>query len=337
MSDQALTQSGALGGLPMEVRYTTLLAIMFTVPFAAILALSDQLFFKASVYGFMNAQPKEIAYWAAILSMPHIVASLVTFADKEYIQHYRKPLTHGLLISLGLGFGLPFIFGPMGTLFVMAFYTMYHNLMQQYGITLMMLRQPPNNDFIIWKWLTIVPAGLTYLVLLGGDNPVIAEYQDLAVYVLGACLFIAAFFGFRFAQEVMKKPNSKTALTYFIFTGIELYVCFFLIISGYVLLATLVPRIVHDLTAFWIYMVHDQNRNADKVRNPVYALPKKIGIPPVLLCVPISLAISYFLIFSRENLYALSMVVIALNFMHYYMESYMWKRGTPHRQYVPFA
>ncbi len=339
--------SGAHEGLPLRVRNVTLLAILATTPIAALVAIIDSAFLDGTVRQAMMMDPREIAYWTAVLTVPHIIASLVTFIDREYVAHYRRPLIKGAIIALLLGFGLPFspmlvglppTFGPAFVLIAMAFYTMYHNLMQQYGISLMMLRQPPTRDFQFWRWLTIVPAGLAYTVLMASFIPIVQENWDLLVAIIGVALAVATLFGVRFVGTILRNPaHTRIGLIYFLTNMAMLYVCFGLIVAGYGFLATLVPRIIHDLTAFWIYMVHDQNRNAQTVRNPVYLLPKKLGIPPVLLCMPLAIGISYVLMDVLGNLYLVSLFVTALNFMHYYMEGHMWKRGTPHRQHVPFV
>lgn len=334
----ATLDSGALPELPLKVRNKTLLAILMLIPLFGGTALVDMLFLDGAVHNWMMMDPGEIAYWAAVLTVPHIVASLVTFADRDYVRAYKPHLIKGGIIATALGFGVPLLLGPMGILLVMAFYTMYHNLMQQYGISLMMCRQPATTDYQFWRWLTIIPAGVAYTALMASMHPwVNAHWADI-VLVIGGLLAVATLFGVRLVMTVFKNPqHTKIGLIYLLMNMSMLYVCFGLIATGYGFMATLLPRLTHDLTAFWIYMVHDQNRNADKVRNPVYFLPKKIGIPPALVCAPLAIGITYVLMNVSQNLYMVSLFVTSLNFMHYYMETYMWKRGTLHRTYVPFV
>lgn len=337
MTTEAALSSNSPGFTPLPVRNKLLFAILSVIPIAASIGIIDTFFLNHTIRNWMISDPRQIAYWTAVLTVPHIIASLVTFADKEYLRHYRKTLTKGSLISLALGFGVPILLGPPGILIAMAFYTMYHNLMQQYGISLMMARQTPTFDFQVWKWLTVIPGGVAYTVLIA-PNMGIGYDTDTAIMGCGIALFIATIFGFRFVRTILKNPNhTKIGLYYFISNMAMLYVGFGLILAGYGFLATLVPRVIHDLTAFTIYMVHDRNRNALTVHNPVYALPKKLGISPLVLCVPLSIAISYFFMNVLGNLFLVSLFVVSLNFMHYYMEGHMWKRGTPHRQHVPFV
>ncbi len=334
----ATTASGAQANLPMQVRNTTLLGILVLVPAFALTAVIDALFLNHAIRDWMLSDPRQIAYWAAILTVPHIVASLVTFADRDYLAQYKPRLIKGGTIALLLGFGVPFALGPVGVLLVIAFYTMYHNLMQQYGLSLMMCRQPPTLDYHLWRWFTIIPAGVAYTALMASGEDVVISHWDTIMKILAGFLLFATIFGIRLVWTVIKNPqHTRVGLVYLLSNMAILYVCFGLIVTGYGFMATLLPRLTHDLTAFLVYMVHDQNRNAQTVHNPLYALPRKIGLPPALMCAPLALGISYVLFKAANQMFLLSLFITSLNYMHYYMETYMWKRGTLHRQYVPFT
>lgn len=332
----ATTSSGAIPGLPLEVRYSTLLWIMMIVPLGALIGLFDYFVLDGYVKEATTIPHEIFIYAISIVALPHIIASMATLADREYIQHYRTPLIRGALLAFTLGMVMPLVIGYNITWVLMSLYTVWHAVAQQYGITLMMLKQRPNLDYEIWKWATILPGTFGFVMILGPQDLMTPQIREIGLMFYFACIFIAGFFGYRFCREVMKKPNTKIAVIYFALVGIGLYVCFCLLYFGYTLIALLVPRLIHDFTAFWIYMVHDQNRNADKVRNPIYIFPMKIGITPVMIVFPLSMVVSLALLYCRENMYFFTLIIMFLNFMHYYMESYMWKRGTPHRQYTPF-
>ena len=48
--------------------------------------------------------------------------------------------------------------------------------------------------------------------------------------------------------------------------------------EGYLFLAILGPRLVHDVTAFTFYIVHDMNRHGADPRNHLYRLASKLGL-----------------------------------------------------------
>lgn len=324
--------------LPMEVRYKTLLGILLIVPLFVAIAAADYFFFGKEILHFTATIPRPyILYAMALIALPHIVASLITFADKEYLSYYKQPLLRGVVTAGILGIGAPLLLGTMATWIIMAFYTMYHTLAQQFGISLMMMGKAPTKDFTIYKWLLLLPSSFAYLILLEAESPLPIFIEQAGYVLLIACPLLALFFGARFYLGALKGPHEKIGLIYFIGTGVTLYASLFLLLSGYILLAILIPRLIHDFTAFYIYMVHDQNRNDAKMRNPVYALPAKIGIPPAWLCAPIAIGLSCTLLYWREDFNIVTMIVSMAIFMHYYIEGIMWKRGTPHRQHTPFV
>jgi hypothetical protein len=338
MTDEPIAASGDLINPRLQVRYKTLLGILLIVPLFTVIAVTDYFLLGKTILNFSNEVPRNYILFAmALIALPHIVASLITFADKEYLSYYRRPLFRGVIIAGALGIGAPFLFGIVATWVIMAFYTMYHTLAQQFGISLMMLGRTANRDFTIYKWLLLLPSSFAYLLLLEADSSLPQSIEQMGFILLIACPIAAAFFGIRFYLDALKTADNKIGLFYFIGTAATLYISLILLLSGYILLAILIPRLIHDFTAFWIYMVHDQNRNAGNIRNPIYYLPRKVGIPPVLFCAPIAISLSLILLYWRQDFYVLTMFVSILIFMHYYIEGIMWKRGTPHRQHVPFV
>ena len=350
--------SGALPNLPYKVKATTLLIMMLTVPAGILVALADNYLFHDGMRLYAENHPIKVAWWIALLSTPHIVASFFTFADRDYIRHYAPQLTKGIIISVILGICLPLGFGYLlrpdnmqdidfsylatfdghATLVAAAFYTTYHNLQQQYGISLMLMQEKPTLLHHLWKWITIIPASLLFVGMLLFHE--INQWNDAwPRFVLVAAInwIPGGIVAFLIITRYLKKPGySKIGLAYFCANALMLLVSFGLVLKGYVLIAMLMPRVIHDLTAYWIYMVHDENRNADTLRNPVYALPAKIGIGPAWLCVPLSFVLAYLMLEIAEGFHLFNFLIIVLNFLHYYIEGYIWKRGTPHRSYVPF-
>ena len=348
--------SGALPNLPLQVKARTLLIMMASVPLCILASLIDTYVFNGAVRHYSLDHPLKVVWWIAVLSTPHIIASLVTFADREYIVHYRRPLTKAVIIGCILGIGLPLgagylllppdlpetfanimSFGGSVSLVAAAAYTTYHNLQQQYGISLMLMREKPLFIYHLWKWITIIPAGL---IFIGMNFLHLGESYDIwprCMAVAAVNLFIAAFIAAYIIYAYMKKPGySRMGLAYFCANGAMIASCFFLAMNGYILFAMLTPRLVHDLTAYWIYMVHDDNRNTDRMRNPFYAGFKKIGIRPAIVCIPLSFLLGFVLLRISQSAFIVGFFVVMLNYIHYYIEGIIWKRGTPHRQHVPF-
>jgi hypothetical protein len=112
---------------------------------------------------------------------------------------------------------------------------------------------------------------------------------------------------------------------------------YFFLITGYPLFAFLLPRVIHDLSAFTIYIAHDKNRNEGSAPpNLVYKITSLIKIPTPLACVMLSFIFSY-LIHMPENAVTVARLITSVTFFHYYIERVIWKRDGLHRKYVKFA
>lgn len=330
--------SDVLPNLPMQVRYKTLLWILAAAPIGGLIAAIDQLFLGGSVRQAMDIPIEDILAITAILTFPHIIASLVGFADPAYTSFYKKPLIKGIAISLGIAVGCKlFLDGPF-ILFVVAFYSIYHNIMQQFGIAAMMLRRKQTLSYTLMKWALIIPSGLAFAVVMLSFIPEVVEFREPFMSVVAIFLVAATFLAIRYYLQIRKEPDlPKIGVQYFIGNIVWMYISYFLIAGGYGLMAIILSRVIHDCTAYWIYMIHDQNRNGTKNHNYLYALPVKLGIKPFWLVVPVAAVISTLILGIYDHIDTMAVIISAFNIMHYYIEGHTWKRGTLHRQHVPFV
>jgi hypothetical protein len=99
-------------------------------------------------------------------------------------------------------------------------------------------------------------------------------------------------------------------------------------------LAIFIIRFIHDCSAFLFYITHDVNRNKVTRHNYIFRLLRANGY--VLLFVTPALAIMLGLLLrtSITNQNAIYLLIIYLGVTHYYLESHMWKRESPHRQHI---
>lgn len=97
------------------------------------------------------------------------------------------------------------------------------------------------------------------------------------------------------------------------------------------LLAILLPRAVHDSTAFIIYTNHDTNRNTPVPRHFIYRATA--GLLPIwLTCILIAILWGALVTYSGQPW--VIFLVIALTLIHYITEAITWKTGSLHRQYL---
>jgi hypothetical protein len=322
----------------LQVKNKTLLKFMGFAPFAMALVLIDQLFLQGLLKDLMDIGAEHMITLMAVLTFPHIVASLLSFADREYCSYYRTPLLKGIAISLGLALFSKYLVGGHTILITIAFYSLYHNIMQQFGISTMMLRQKPTHTYVAMKWLMVIPSCLGYAVVTFPFFPGMADYRELYMQIVGISIGIATVLAGRYYFEIRKKPDIPAiGLQYFVSNVLWMVISYAMVVAGYANLAILVSRVVHDCTAYWIYTVHDNNRNAGTMHNWFYAWPQKIGLKPRQIILPVSLIVSLSLLAVEGSGDLMAIIIGALNVMHYYIEGHTWKRGTPHRKYVPFV
>jgi uncharacterized membrane protein len=120
-------------------------------------------------------------------------------------------------------------------------------------------------------------------------------------------------------------------------------------LAGYPLFAILIPRFLHDLTAFTFYVSHDRNRAIAGKRNVLYR-PFPRGKIWWLLTLPfIAVGLSAALERGADEVVngildaALGVridrpvslgVVGFLALLHYAFESFTWKRSSPYQSFV---
>jgi len=317
----------------LSVDSRLLLAFYGIVPVLMLVAAADALFFNYAIRSIFPERPEAYLWWVIVFNLPHIMASFVTYADREYLRAYKRSLSIGLLIAAGLTISLPLLFSPLVFFVVGAAYTMYHVLMQQYGISLMLLKRRPDMNFQAWKWLTIVGSSMIYAEVY---FPVLRNYLDLPYDLVGTGLIIiSAPLGLVFLWNAWRSDATRTAKWYFAGTFAMLYIACLFYHWGYLFFMFLIPRFVHDATAFTVYAVHDHNRNLVVTHNWLYRVFKPLHISPVILCLPLGIAIAWMLTVNQQSLIAAFFISI-FAFLHYYMEAYMWRREAPHRKHLAF-
>jgi hypothetical protein len=120
----------------------------------------------------------------------------------------------------------------------------------------------------------------------------------------------------------------------------------------YFFLAILAPRVIHDLTAFYIYITHDKNRVSAANHSGLYHLSRKFGVHIVWLWPAMAVVLAYFLQYQLDNsiqwaasrvwdiktpiMVALA-VVTFFDLLHYYTESFTWGKASPYRNYIKFS
>ena len=365
-----------------QVKSPLLLSLYGIIPLSFLIVLADYLFFGFQLRDkYLPNNPAALVMWAVIFNFPHIVSSMVTLADDEYIPFYKKRLTKALLIIVISVLTVNILFplalpGPAAMVTTLLFfavfatYTMYHVLSQQFGITMMLMQaKPGGRDYEIWRWLATVAATSMYAMVFVRYNLEAVNIAGYTAYQLaqglaGIFVALAVIQGFRLSRQSKRELGS-----WYMYSNLAMLIATYsFLLMGYGIFVIAIPRFVHDLTAFMIYSVHDQNRNREVQHNYVYKYLSFLKIPPLILCPILAIALANFIecgsfLFdawlgfgsvsecaiqrfytpaSAENALPQSMqlwlqIMFICGFFHYYIEGFVWKRDSIHRHSISFT
>lgn len=292
------------------------------------------MFFVAMVDSLPFARLADIPGWVFLFGLPHILSSMQTLADKRYLEYYKPKLILG---------GVIFILVPAIAFSVSASWlsrsvaildiaTMYHVVSQQCGIANAFARRPHSMLFYIWKWCAVLVGTASFLRFDGfadtGDflSQVLAQMQ--VVEPLLVCLMILA--GVKLSLSSQDAfGRYMVAMTTLIF-GLSLWI--FNFESGIALIAVVILRLQHDITAYFIYINHDHSRNSSGRHNFLYR--GATSIPAWILNPILSLIINAAILGLIFAYPILAWIVPAFSLFHYYFEGFVWKVGSPHREHI---
>ena len=249
---------------------------------------------------------------------------MFSFLDKEYLTFYRRKFLVDLPLVWG-GFLILWYFFPTLAFILFLLYTEYHVVSQQGGIALAFMKVRPRL-YQLWRVLIIGMFSLLYLILFKESSTLYLSIQTL-IAVSGIVTVLFVLVSWHFYAASLTKEGSQ----YIVAASIAVVVSFVLFFFGYPLLAIFLQRFVHDVTAFIFYIVHDYNRSLVSRTNALYLLFSPLLIPLYVLTPVVAVGIA-FLISHTFVTIALLLVFVT----HYYVESFMWKRGSLHRSYVSF-
>lgn len=292
----------------------------------------DKLFFADYVHRLLPQNITELSWYYIIFGLPHIIASFVSYANKEYIAYYKKDIIKGALISISILVCF-FLFAPGLLIYFFIGYTMYHVAWQQLGLCKKYICEHNANLFLYKVWsISGVVAATALALSVGGESLV---YIPQTLYMLLQFLGIIALSIFIFATIRMRARHEYVSTTAYI-----ILLSAIAILSHYYILGILMLRIMHDVTAYSIYSKHDslfvkKSRADNKSKNYIYSFfrinPYYIAI--FLLC--LSIAVAYLL--QKQSSSIFIAIILVLSLMHYYLEGVAWRRGTVHRNTLHFG
>ncbi len=366
---------------PKKVHTKTLLSLYAIIPVTFIFIGLDWALFDFQFRDhWLPKNPTDLVLWAIIFSFPHITSSFITLADKDYLKFYRGRLIKGLGIAgafvLTANVLAPLVLADqqlerLAIVFFLTYatYTMYHLLSQQFGLGMMMMRAPRTSLFQVWRWSSTLVAVGVYILAYGGwllGNRQITGMAMAQWIDYGIVFFLVGAIAFGLWQALY----SQTQLgKQYLYANLAMLVAIYLALKlDYLIVAIIIPRFVHDITAFVIYSVHDHNRNRQQSHNLIYRALRFIPISPLLLCIPLAILVAngiecgFYLVDSalgfdtrgisecffrkdyRTNdlnhlpasMALWAQVLFIASFFHYYLEGFVWRQDSIHRHAVNF-
>jgi hypothetical protein len=309
-----------------------LLALYAIIPVALAVVLLDVLVLGERLREMLPSRPEKVRAFTVFFMFPHIIASLLLYADARYLRRYRTRLSVGAVTTITLVFAATALAGIYPVYFVFSVLTVYHVVGQQLGIT-RSIAGVAGTTYALWKWSALAFALLVY-------GTVVAPASSLADLSLPAGS-VEAFLGGLFVGTTLlvarlaKESRSGRGRRYVYANQALLGAMGLTALAGYPFFAILMPRFVHDTTAFAFYVPHDVNRNTPIRHNWLY---RRIPWVPVALCGPL---LGVLLAFPLQEWSYDSMlgyqILICVALMHYFVESFGWKRDSEARKSIQFG
>lgn len=289
-----------------------------------VIALFDVLFFEVRLLSYLPTTSKDLFLYYILFEFPHIIASFFMFCEKEYRAAY-KDILYKKLITISI-LGILLLLVSQSTFYVvMIGYTLYHVVKQQFGIAKF---YGPAESSLLTILLTLF-VGVGSLAFISTAIPVEAN----AIHAAAALGLLGVFAFFIFGKEEKK----NIYLTFFMLSFGASAILFGL---GYTLLGLLSMRIVHDITAFIFYGVHNHNRKSAG-SNPLFTLPILHTFSPLILTILFALTFNLFyiaIVRSLTDIPTAAFILIGFYYItsiiHYFIEGRIWKKGSLARNYI---
>ena len=332
---------------PLSVSFKLILGLYSIIPLCLLIYLADVFFWNDYLKLTLPTSPTHFILFQVLFGTPHIIASAVLLtSNREYLQFFKWKLI-GMSCFIILFFGIGSLYIPNKTLYIISVcWTVYHVFKQQHGIGKGVCRLP-GWSFYWMLWLS-VSAGIFIYIGIFLKNSL--DVQELVwVKMIAATLTIGLILSSVLCQRYVKTSFGK----YFLWSNTFLIVSsFFFFIQQYYFIAILIPRVVHDATAYIFYVTHDYNKHHKMPQNILYKYARRCNLHVFLVLPLLTFTLTYLLriygddwvnlimqFFFDTSIYkAITLGLIGyLSLMHYYTEAFTWQVGSPLRRYIRFS
>ena len=347
MSAHVITAQGLADEHKLSVSFRWLLGLYSIIPLCLALHLVDGWFWQGFLKANLPSSPNHFILFQILFGTPHIIASsLLLASNTDYLKYYRRNIIV-MTAAIAIVFGVGSLFIPYKVFYVLvAGWTVYHVLKQQHGVARGVCRLP-SWAFYLLLWLSVA-AGLFVYIGIFLKNTLDVQQAGWIKQIAGALcvgLVLSALYSQRYVTTAFGK--------WFLWSNVFLVLSsFYLYLQQYYFLAILVPRLVHDATAYIFYVTHDYNRHHDHPQNFLYRYAARWHIHVFIVLPVCSFALAFVLQAYGDDLIkqltefffgvgirkAVTLGLLGyLALMHYYTESFTWKQDSPYRRYIAFS
>jgi hypothetical protein len=347
MSASSVTIHDYICEKKLAVSFCLLLSLYWIIPLSLVLQGLDHWFWQDFLKTSLPSSPHHFVLFQILFGTPHIIASnILLVTNKEYVSHFRYQI-----IIMTVAIAIAYVLGnrllPYRLLYALvAGWTVYHVLKQQYGVARGVCNLP-ENIFKLLLWLSVLTGLAIYLGVFLRAGLTVDEIFWIKLLAKIGCLLliIAAFVN----QHLI---TTSFGLVFYWANIFLVLASFYLFMQEQYFLAILVPRFVHDATAYVFYVTHDFNKHRQQPQNALYRYAKRINCHIFIVLPVISFVLAFVLQaygniavnwFTRHVIGVEFYKVITLGFlgylglMHYYMEGLTWRKDSPYRNYISFT
>ena len=346
MSSLATTYPEHSTDKKLLVSFRLLLALYSIIPLCLLLQIFDSSFWNGYLQHNLPSSPKHFLLFQILFGTPHIIASAILLtSNNEYLKFYKTKILL-MTIALAIFFGIGSQILSYRILYIMvASWTVFHVLKQQHGIARGICGLP-EWAFNLLLWLSVSAGILIYVGIF--LNKVLSSQQASWINLASGGLCICLLLSSILCQRYVKTRFGKA----FMWANTLLVVSsFYLYNQQYYFLAILVPRLVHDATAYIFYVTHDYNRHHGHPRNLLYRYTSGLKLHIFIVLPLLSFSLAFLLqaygnqvfnvitnfFFGVEIRKAITLGLLGyLALMHYYTEAFTWKNNSPYRKYIGF-
>jgi len=284
----------------------------------------DVLVFNGALKSILPTSLSGVFLFITLFEFPHIIASFFMLGDSEYRSTYKKVLVKNLFLFVGAVFVLTLVSVQL-FFFLYIVYTLYHVVRQQFGIS----------KFYGFEKSRFLD--LYQVLFVGMGSMALLSFQigipQMALVIAGG--LVTTFTVVFFLYEKNNRKNIYLSLCVICF-------CFASIIFGlgYMVLGYLIVRIVHDITAFIFYSVHNYNRKKES-DNLIYTSALTRGINPLVITPLLAIILNALYLYAMKSTseHSLAYTVLltiyfCLGLFHYNLEGSIWKKDSLARKYI---